>query len=286
VRESFVSSYQQLTITAPARLRIPLINLIMRHGSLGVIEESRSFRAYFPLNSDLNSLTNELNVIAALIQRSSSRQSIFLTRSEIPGQDWNSSWKEQFAPITVGRRFAVLPPWERPPRGRIPLVVDPGMAFGTGHHETTRSCLTLMERYAGTIARRRFLDLGTGTGLLAIAARRLGFTSAIGVDTDPLSIKAARRNRRLNKITGIVLREGGLEAVRGDFDMIAANLISGTLITLAQAIALRTAPSGLVIMSGILNGQDAEVVAAAKKAGFMVPERLRDGKWVSLVCRR
>jgi ribosomal protein L11 methyltransferase len=278
--------YHQLTIAAPARLQARIINLVMQRGSLGVIEQTGRIVAYFPSSTDIASVMNELIIIGALFERSSSRHHVAVEQAQVPELDWNETWKKSFQPLSVGSRMTVLPPWEKTPRGRIALVIDPGMAFGTGHHETTRSCLLLMEKHARNVPRGAFLDLGTGTGLLAIAARKLGFPSAVGLDTDPLAIRAARRNRTLNKVTGIVLREGGIDAVRGKFSMIAANLIAGTLIDLAQAIADRTSPAGIVIMSGILKGQDRDVLAAARKAGLTSLERLRDGKWVSLVLER
>ena len=278
--------YHQLTISAPARLQSRIINLVMQRGSLGVIEQRGRIVAYFPGSTDIVSVMNELIIIGALFKRSSSRHHVAVEHAEVPGLDWNETWKKNFKPLPVGKGFTILPPWEKAPRGRIPLIIDPGMAFGTGHHETTRSCLVLMEKHAGDAPGRTFLDLGTGTGLLAIAARRLGFRSVVGLDTDPLAVRAARRNRTLNKMTGIVLREGGIDAVRGRFGMIAANLIAGALIELSRDIADRTSPSGIVIMSGILKGQDGEVVAAARKAGLTLRERLRDGKWVSLVLER
>jgi ribosomal protein L11 methyltransferase len=110
----------------------------------------------------------------------------------IPDEDWNRTWKAGFRPIDVGERFTILPPWEKKKNGRINLVIDPGMAFGTGHHETTRSCLVLMEKLSRPAApEARFLDLGAGTGLLAIAASRLGYRHVAAVDTDPLAIEAA-----------------------------------------------------------------------------------------------
>jgi ribosomal protein L11 methyltransferase len=186
----------------------------------------------------------------------------------------------------LGKRFTVLPPWEQHRGDRIPLVIDPGMAFGTGHHETTRSCLALMDRYAGPADKQRFLDLGTGTGLLAIAALKLGFTEVIGIDNDPLAIEAARRNLALNGESGVRLIEGTLDDADGLFDMIAANLISGTLIEYAGSIASHLRQGGTAVLSGILRGQDDEVAGSMERAGLRCCERLRDGKWVSLACRR
>ena len=132
----------------------------------------------------------------------------------------------------------------------------------------------------------RFLDIGTGTGLLAITALKLGFQTVIGIDTDPLAIEAARRNLALNHAEALDVFEGGISSVEGSFDMIAANLISGTLIELADAISGHLRPGGVAVLSGILRGQDDEVVVAIERASLACIERLRDGKWVSLACRR
>jgi ribosomal protein L11 methyltransferase len=255
-------------------------------GSLGSLDQSHTITAYFPATAPLNSIIGELQVISLLVNAAEHDSPVRIEHSLLPDTDWNESWKKGFTSLDVGERFAVLPPWERPSGRRIPLIIDPGMAFGTGHHETTRSCLILMERYVDAVKKERFLDLGTGTGLLAIAALALGFQSVVGVDTDPLAIEASRRNIELNKAEKIELLEGGIDQCEGDYDMIAANLISGTLIQLSGEIAAHLVPSGIVIMSGILKGQDDEVVEAAKNSGLACIERLTDGKWVSMACRR
>ena len=263
-----------------------LISRLMDLGSLGIIENDASIIAYFPETASPGMIKDELSLFQALIEKSGDRQQLTVEYELLPETDWNESWKKGFTPIDVGERFVILPPWERPSGSRIPLIIDPGMAFGTGHHETTRSCLVLMERYAGAVKAERFLDLGTGTGLLAMAALALGFRSVVGIDTDPLAIEASRRNMALNNAERIELIEGGIEKCKGGFDMIAANLISGTLVQLSSEIAARLVPDGIVIMSGILKGQDDEVVEAAKNSGLVRVERLYDGKWVSLACRR
>jgi ribosomal protein L11 methyltransferase len=278
--------YHQITITIPEQFKDPLLRKLMELGSLGSLDQGHSIAAYFPATAPLSIIVGELQVISLLVNAAEHDIPMRIEHSLLPDTDWNESWKKGFTSIDVGERFAVLPPWERPSGNRIPLIIDPGMAFGTGHHETTRSCLVLMERYADGVKKERFLDLGTGTGLLAIAARALGFRSVVGIDTDPLAIEASRGNIALNKSEGVVLIEGGIDRCEGDYDMISANLISGTLVQLAREIASRLVPAGIVIMSGILKGQDDEVVEAAKNSGLACIERLADGKWVSLVCRR
>jgi len=278
--------YHQIAITIPEQFKDPLLRKLAELGSLGSLDQEHAITAYFPETAPLSSILGELQVVSLLVNAAEHDIPVRIEHSLLPDADWNESWKKGLTSIAVGERFTVLPPWEQPSGSRIPLIIDPGMAFGTGHHETTRSCLVLMERYAGAVRAERFLDLGTGTGLLAMAALALGFRSVFAVDTDPLAIEASRRNIVLNRAEKIELIEGGIDQVEGDFDMIAANLISGTLVQLSGEIASRLVPGGIVIMSGILKGQDDEVVAAAENCGLTCIERLVDGKWVSLACRR
>jgi ribosomal protein L11 methyltransferase len=278
-------SYHQFLITLPDPVREIMVDRLMALGSLGIIEGDGTVTAYFPANSSPGSIVQELEISQELLSQAGHRFTLKVEHSILPDADWNESWKKSFKPVDVGTRFLILPPWEHPSGNRIPLVIEPGMAFGTGHHETTRSCLVLMEKFAASVKKERFLDIGTGTGLLAIAARILGFKQVVGVDTDPLAIEASRKNIMLNHRDGIELREGGIDCATGTYDMIAANLISGTLVELAGEIASRLAPAGIVIMSGILKGQDDEVVRAAESSGSDCIERFNDGKWVTLACR-
>jgi len=278
--------YHQITITITEHFKDPLLRKLAELGSLGSLDQGPAITAYFPSTAPLDAIVGELQVFSLLMNAAGHDCPAGIEYKLLPDTDWNKTWKKGFTPIDVGERFEILPPWERPSGGRISLVIDPGMAFGTGHHETTRSCLVLMERHIGMVKAERFLDLGTGTGLLAIAALALGFRSVVGVDTDPLAIEASLRNIALNKAERIELHEGGIDQCRGGFDMIAANLISGKLVQLASEIASRLVPAGVVIMSGILKGQDDEVVAAAESSGLACIERLADGKWMSLACKR
>jgi ribosomal protein L11 methyltransferase len=278
--------YHQITIAIPEQVKDPLLRKLAELGSLGSLDQGHTITSYFSATAPLGSIIGELQVLSLLAHAAGFDIPVRIEYRLLPDTDWNESWKKGFTSIDVGERFAILPPWERPTGGRIPLIIDPGMAFGTGHHETTRSCLVLMERYVNMVKAERFLDLGTGTGLLAIAALALGFQSVVGVDTDPMAIEASIRNVALNKRERIDFFEGGIDQCEGEFNMITANLISGTLVHLADKIASRLVPAGIVIMSGILKGQDDEVIEAAKSSGMDCIERLVDGKWVSLACRR
>jgi ribosomal protein L11 methyltransferase len=278
-------SYHQFLITLPDPVREIMVDRLMALGSLGVIEGDGALTAYFPASFSPGTIVRELEISQELLLRAGHRFALKIEHTVLADADWNESWKKSFKPVDVGTRFTILPPWEHQASDRIPLVIEPGMAFGTGHHETTRSCLVLMEKLAASVKNERFLDIGTGTGLLAIAARILGFKRVVGVDTDPLAMEASRINIGLNRSHGIELLEGDISCVTGTYDMITANLISGTLMGITGEIAARLDPSGVVIMSGILKGQDDEVTAAAGKDGLRRVERLQDGKWVTLAFR-
>ena len=278
--------YYEFTISVADRFKDRLINKLMKSGCLGVMEGEDSFIAYFPGSSDVDALLRELSQVQALLEKSGEARRLVYSHRLIPEEDWNESWKKGFVPIDVGTRFTILPPWKEKRKDRINLIIDPAMAFGTGHHETTRSCLVLMEKYGLRNKKESFLDVGTGTGILAIAAAKLGYRRVLGVDTDDLAVDAARVNIELNQAEGIEIRQGGVESVKGAFDLIAANLISGVLVELASELAAHMKPDGVAILSGILTGQDDEVVDAMEKAGLKLVERYPDGKWTSLVVER
>jgi ribosomal protein L11 methyltransferase len=279
-------SYYEFTIEIPDTFRDKLIKRLADAGCLGVIEQDEAITAYFPETADISAITADLSLLNTLLEKSGQARGLFFSHGLIPEQDWNESWKKGFTPLDVGERFTILPPWEKRHEGRINLVIDPGMAFGTGHHETTRSCLVLMEKYADTGAKERFLDLGTGTGLLAVTASRLGYRHIVAIDTDPLAVDATRMNVELNRVTNVDIREGSVVDAPGLFDCIAANIISGVLIQLAPALASHLKPGGIAVLSGILKGQENEVIEAITQVGLKLLEQYRDGKWVSLALSR
>jgi len=278
--------YHEFTIRIPDLFKDMLIRRLTQNGCLGVIEDKNSFIAYFPAMNDLGIITSELIVQKALLEKTNDKYQLTFDYKLIPDQDWNESWKKGFTPLDVGEHFTILPPWEDKRNGRINLIIDPGMAFGTGHHETTRSCLFLIEKYDGKIAKDHFLDLGTGTGLLAIAASKLGYKQVVAIDTDPLAIDAARKNIDLNHVINIELREGSIIEAPATFDCIVANIISSVLVLLAYEISSRLKPSGIAILSGILAEQADEVIKTFEQSGLKFIENFPDDRWVSLVLRK
>lgn len=202
---------------------------------------------------------------------------------------WMEGWKESFKPFTTDA-FYVRPPWihEAPPSGRIELIVEPGMAFGTGQHATTRLCLELLGEVHTALAqtlkmrssRPRILDVGTGTGILAIAAKKLGYQDVAGTDIEDDAILAAQENSRLNQIDldltlGTFPKNASSDPI---YDLILANILAVVLIRLMPELQARTRPGGCLILSGILAEEVEEVKVRAEACGLSVTKvTVRDG---------
>lgn len=204
--------------------------------------------------------------------------------------DWSEAWRQYFTPVDAGR-FLVLPPWmasqarERADQGRIPILIEPKMAFGTGHHATTALCLEAFSELAEADRIRagtRFLDLGTGSGILGIALCKLGLTG-LGLDIDAQAIACARENVELNGCgQALELGVGTVDFARGPFEVVAANILSGPLARMAPDLAGLLAPGGSLVLSGILDTQAAEVRRAYQDQGLPEPVTHTRGEWVCL----
>src|SRR5208337_3505460 len=278
--------YYEFSIRVPDESRDALMHRISAAGCLGVIEHETSIVAYFPDVLGISRIIDELALCGKILEDAGLEHGISFDYVYISERDWNESWKKKFEPIDAGECFSILPPRENRKEGRINLIIDPGMAFGTGHHETTRTCLMLLERFAQNCTKGRFLDVGTGTGILAIAASMLGFSHVVALDTDPLAINASQRNIKLNNIENIVIREGTVANAFGTFDFIAANLLSDILINIAPDLAPCLDPAGIALMSGMLSGQEDDVIEAMVKQGLKLSEKYFDGRWVSVAMTR
>ena len=184
--------------------------------------------------------------------------------------DWAEAWKAHFHVIRLGRRLVIKPSWLRHRRTGDEVVIDldPGMAFGTGLHPTTRLCLEALEGRADRGPLGRALDVGCGSGILSIAAVRLGATRVLGVDIDPVAVEATIANARHNRVGRRVrAREGTLPTDEGPFDVVLANLIAGVLIEHAANLATELVPDGTLIASGIFVDREPETRAALERAG-------------------
>jgi ribosomal protein L11 methyltransferase len=212
--------------------------------------------------------------------------------------DWAAAWRAHFPVLRVGRRLVIRPTWRRHRRreGDVVIALDPGMAFGTGLHPTTRLCLAALEAVADDRAQGRdgapsslgrVLDVGTGSGILAIAAVLLGADRVLGVDPDPIAVTAARSNAAMNRLAGrIDVRGGSVPSGEPPFDVVLANLIASLLVALAEALAAEVGPRGTLIASGIFIDREADVVAALDAVGLRVVDRTAEGEWVAITLTR
>jgi ribosomal protein L11 methyltransferase len=273
----------EFIITVPDVSRDALSYKLKEMGSLGLYENGEALHAYFEHSNNVDLLCEELNSFRGVLGSSGLDPSFSFTHTLLPAQDWNEVWKKSITPINAGNAITIIPPWETADAGRIIIMIDSGMAFGTGHHETTRACLAHIEKISGGRVGKSLLDIGTGTGILAIGASKMGFSHIVAVDTDPLAVDAARENISLNGLKNIEVKEGGLSVVEGKFDVIIANLISSTLIEIAPEVASHLNADGIVILSGMLEGEEDMVADAYRKAGLDLKEKSFDDKWVTLI---
>jgi ribosomal protein L11 methyltransferase len=210
--------------------------------------------------------------------------------------DWSEAWKANFQPVRVGRRLMIVPAWLEPDLapGDIAIRLDPGMAFGTGTHPSTQLCLLAIERHL--TAGSHMLDLGTGSGILAIAAVRLGAASVLALDIAPEAVRVARENALANGVAGTVevAKASLAEVLAGQFGpqwlntpLVVANILASIIIPmLEQGLARTVAPGGLLIIAGILDTQVYRVIAAIEAAGLTLVAQERMEDWVALIARK
>jgi ribosomal protein L11 methyltransferase len=210
-------------------------------------------------------------------------------------EDWSQNWKKYYQPFPVGQRLYVVPEWLRQepvPEGRLPLYLNPGLIFGTGSHGTTRLCMEGVERYLRP--GDRVLDLGTGSGILAIAALRLGASQAKGCDIDPKAVDVAAENAAYNGIheefqvyIGDITKDAALQQqLAGRYQLVVANIVADVIIPLCAVAGDYLAPGGTFLTSGILEGRASEVETALSANGFTLLERQERDGWVSFAATK
>ena len=198
---------------------------------------------------------------------------------EAPETDWSTAWRARIRSTRVGRLW-VGPPWETAPAGTVSVTIEPKMAFGTGDHPTTALCLAAVEAFCGAHPGASVLDVGTGTGVLALMARKLGAIRVVGVDNDPMSVTLAQENAALNGTGGVELSGASLDAVDGQFDLVLANILANTLVELAPALVKHTRVR--LVLAGVLIHQEDEVREAFERAGAVSDGGDRIDDWVRL----
>jgi ribosomal protein L11 methyltransferase len=223
---------------------------------------------------------------------------------ELAEEDWTEGWKRQYHRLRVGARIVIVPAWEEytPGPGEVAIRLEPGMAFGTGLHPTTRLCLAALE--TGVMPGCTLLDVGTGSGVLAIAAARLGAGRVLALEADPVAVRTARENVVANGVEQQVeVRHGSLPGGDvvplhfevdgpldlleiGQFDLVAINILAPVISGMAPALAARLAGDGKLIAAGLIEGQEQSVTAALQGQGLVVVRRAQEQDWVCLVAQR
>ncbi len=200
-------------------------------------------------------------------------------------QDWEKGWKAYYHPIEIGTRLAIVPSWEEYNSNRAKILLDPGMAFGTGTHETTALCLEILDEIIN--GGETVLDIGTGSGILGIAAIKLGANICKGVDIDPMCVKVANENALLNNVQNkFTAFKGDLSGEISDkYDIICANIVANAIMQLAPSVAPLLKHGGTFIASGIIDTRCDEVVNSIQKVGIKVEQIKHDGGWVALICK-
>jgi ribosomal protein L11 methyltransferase len=233
-----------------------------------------------------------LGVAAALVARALGLPEPSVGIEPIPATDWLAATREAFPPIRAGR-FTIHGTHTRgrAPAGTIPLAIDAATAFGSGEHPTTRGCLLALGRLARGRRPARVLDLGCGSGILALAMARLWHCRTVASDIDPEAVRVARHNARVNGLGGLAIVVGDgpaapAVAARAPYDVVAANILAGPLARMAPALARVLAPGGRVVLSGLLLVQERRVLAAMGASGLALEGRVVVGAWPTLVVRR
>jgi ribosomal protein L11 methyltransferase len=264
-------------------------NFLVETGASGVLSEGDGvctrLEAPVPAAAGAQVMALVERYLASLGEIAPAARGATLAAVPVPEVDWEALWRRHHRPVAVGRRLLVAPPWDVPrAAGREVLVIEPGMAFGTGQHATTRACLEAIEAAVGTGRVRSALDVGTGSGVLALALARLGVERVVALDTDPAVVPLARANLARNRAAHVTLLAGPLAAVRARFDLVVANLLADAIVAEAGALAGAVGPGGRLVVSGLLAEQLPAVRAAYP--GWRVAETRPAAGWRTLTLVR
>ncbi len=289
-------SWIEVRVDIESSLVEAVSNFLIEQGSPGVIQEKipgpsgrekERIVAYF-LNGR-SFASKEKKIRTYLSSLNESRRNFSLQHRVIQEEKWAEAWKANFKPVHVTPRLVIKPPWEKYPgkSGEIVIEIDPGMAFGTGTHPSTQMCLQALEELIPSFSQGpTILDVGTGSGILAIAAQKLGARKILAIDIDPIAIDCARKNAAANQVKGVIdFRAGSLGGLRRRFDIVVANLLPQELLELAPMLAKRVNSWGFLITSGILRSQKREIAAAFASKGLMTWLSRKMKGWVCLTFR-
>lgn len=250
-------------------------------------EDAAVITAYFPDTDNAEQRAVEIEAkITGLRQFGIETDPHQVNFKKVFEEDWANSWKKYYKPVRIGGRVVIKPTWEMFQAGTDDLVVemDPGMAFGTGTHETTKLCIEFLQDYIK--GGETVLDVGTGSGILAITAAKLGASEVLAIDLDPVAVDSAALNIKLNSMENVRVKQGNLldEAV-GQTDVVIANIIADVIIHMAPDLKRVLKQDGLFIGSGIIHLREQDVIEALQKAGFEILEVRNDNDWRAIAAK-
>ena len=292
----------ELTVDVPPEYAEPMSEIFHRYGHGGVaIEQEAGYnpdegesppvpdfvtvKTYLPVDNTMERRRNQIDIGVRLVAHLATISP--LKEKYVEEEDWQNAWKEHFHPLRIGRHLVICPTWRTVETSESDILIhlDPGMAFGTGHHPTTRTCMEILER--DTKPGDRILDVGCGSGILSVVAVKVGATSALGLEIDPVATRAGEENVRINGIKDKVqIVQGTLPSPLAEarsFDIVAANISAKVVTDLAQHLIDSVAIGGKIIAGGIIEPHVEDVTKALNAVGASIDETFIDGDWVTLL---
>jgi len=284
-----LGNWVEIALIIPDSLKDPVSGALSELGAVGLWEsgepaaEHTRLIAYFESSVSVEVIRDAVNLV---FDRAEEVPPEFVC-TPVADRDWAEAWKKSWGSFALARRFFVIPSWSdvEPPDDRLPIRIDPGQAFGTGTHETTQLTLQAMEVWIEP--RHTVLDVGTGSGILAIAATLLSARAVYACDTDPVAVEVARENIERNETQSIALMCGSIDAIAaGSVSFVACNLTAEVIAEIFPEIHRAMRPHGLAVLSGILTVQSAAIRLRAATLGLAVLEETTRGEWCALVLRK
>ena len=292
----------ELTVDVPPEYAEPMSEIFHRYGHGGVaIEQEAGYnpdegesppvpdfvtvKTYLPVDNTMERRRNQIDIGVRLVAHLATISP--LKEKYVEEEDWQNAWKEHFHPLRIGRHLVICPTWRTVETSESDILIhlDPGMAFGTGHHPTTRTCMEILER--DTKPGDRILDVGCGSGILSVVAVKVGAASALGLEIDPVAARAGEENVRINGIEDKVqIVQGTLPSPLAEarsFDIVAANISAKVVTDLAQHLIDSVAIGGKLIAGGIIEPHVEDVTKALNAVGASIDETFIDGDWVTLL---
>lgn len=253
----------------------PFVDIYDRYGIENTLEEDAQLTGCLV---DVEGSTDRIEELTLALKEAGA---LVVETRDLAEDNWEIAWRQFFKPRRIGNRFVVRPTWEEFDSAGEDLVIvlDPGQAFGTGDHPTTRLCLELMEQIE--ISGKNVLDIGCGSGILSVGACLLGAGTVVAIDIDPIAVEVAKENRDLNGVKFDAIAGEGLNGLKGDWDVAISNIISATLVRIARDVRDVLLDGGRWVVSGIIVDNWPDVKMAAERAGFELLEKREEDGWVA-----